>query len=65
VLVADTVVGVLEVLNPPLTIAQRTEASGSLQGMTAYTLELPCPDAAGRGAFPRPPDDVPPDGSNI
>jgi 4,5-DOPA dioxygenase extradiol len=39
-------------------------AYGSLS-MTAYTLELPCPDAAGRGASPQPPDDLPPDGSNI
>jgi 4,5-DOPA dioxygenase extradiol len=33
--------------------------------MTAYTLELSCRDAAGRGASPQPPDDLPPDGSNI
>jgi len=39
-------------------------AYGSLS-MTAYTLELSCRDAAGRGASPQPPDDLPPDGSNI
>ncbi|WP_406070723.1 4,5-DOPA dioxygenase extradiol [Micromonospora sp. NBC_01638] len=39
-------------------------AYGSLS-MTAYTLGLPCPDAAGEGGSPQPPDDLPPDGSNI
>lgn len=39
-------------------------AYGSLS-MTAYTLGLPCPDAAGHGGSPRPPTDLPPDGSNI
>jgi 4,5-DOPA dioxygenase extradiol len=39
-------------------------AYGSLS-MTAYTLGLSCPDAAGEGGSPRPPDGLPPDGSNI
>ena len=39
-------------------------AYGSLS-MTAYTLGLPCPDAAGHGGSPQPPTDLPPDGSNI
>ena len=39
-------------------------AYGSLS-MTAYTLGLSCPDAAGEGGSPRPPADLPPDGSNI
>jgi 4,5-DOPA dioxygenase extradiol len=39
-------------------------ACGSLS-MTAYTLGLSCPDAAGVGGSPRPPADLPPDGSNI
>ena len=39
-------------------------AYGSLS-MTAYTLGLACPDAAGKGGSPRPPADLPPDGSNI
>jgi 4,5-DOPA dioxygenase extradiol len=39
-------------------------AYGSLS-MTAYTLGLPCPDAAGEGGSPRPPANLPPDGSNI
>ena len=39
-------------------------AYGSLS-MTAYTLGLSCPNAAGEGGSPRPPADVPPDGSNI
>ena len=39
-------------------------AYGSLS-MTAYTLGLPCPDAAGEGGSPQPPADLPPDGSNI
>jgi 4,5-DOPA dioxygenase extradiol len=39
-------------------------AYGSLS-MTAYTLGLACPDAAGRGGSPQPPADLPPDGSNI
>jgi 4,5-DOPA dioxygenase extradiol len=33
--------------------------------MTAYTLGLPCLNAAGDGGSPRPPVDLPPDGSNI
>jgi 4,5-DOPA dioxygenase extradiol len=37
---------------------------GSLS-MTAYTLGLSCPDAAGEGGSPKPPSDVPPDESNI
>jgi 4,5-DOPA dioxygenase extradiol len=39
-------------------------AYGSLS-MTAYTLGLSCPGAAGEGGSPRPPADLPPDGSNI
>ncbi len=39
-------------------------AYGSLS-MTAYTLGLSCPNAAGEGGSPRPPAEVPPDGSNI
>ena len=39
-------------------------AYGSLS-MTAYTLGLSCPDAAGEGGSPQPPADLPPDGSNI
>jgi 4,5-DOPA dioxygenase extradiol len=39
-------------------------AYGSLS-MTAYTLGLPCPNAAGHGGSPQPPTDLPPDGSNI
>src|SRR5205823_5546573 len=40
-------------------------AYGSLS-MTAYTLGLHCPRAAGEGGSPRPPADVPPpDASNI
>ncbi|HET9143225.1 4,5-DOPA dioxygenase extradiol [Actinophytocola sp.] len=39
-------------------------AYGSLS-MTAYTLGLPCPHAAGEGGSPHPPADLPPDGSNI
>jgi 4,5-DOPA dioxygenase extradiol len=39
-------------------------AYGSLS-MTAYTLGLPCPNAAGDGGCPQPPADLPPDGSNI
>jgi 4,5-DOPA dioxygenase extradiol len=39
-------------------------AYGSLS-MTAYTLGVSCPDAAGEGGSPQPPTDVPPDGSNI
>jgi 4,5-DOPA dioxygenase extradiol len=39
-------------------------AYGSLS-MTAYTLGLACPDAAGQGGSPQPPADLPPDGSNI
>ncbi|MFD1231750.1 4,5-DOPA dioxygenase extradiol [Pseudonocardia benzenivorans] len=39
-------------------------AYGSLS-MTAYTLGLSCPASASVGGSPRPPDDVPPDGSNI
>lgn len=39
-------------------------AYGSLS-MTAYTLGLRCPDAAGVGGSPQPPADLPPDGSNI
>ncbi|RSM73824.1 4,5-DOPA dioxygenase extradiol, partial [Actinoplanes sp. ATCC 53533] len=39
-------------------------AYGSLS-MTAYTLGLSCPDAAGEGGSSQPPADLPPDGSNI
>jgi 4,5-DOPA dioxygenase extradiol len=39
-------------------------AYGSLS-MTAYTLGLSCPNAAGEGGSPQPPADLPPDGSNI
>ena len=39
-------------------------AYGSLS-MTAYTLGLPCPDAAGEGGSPQPPAGLPPDASNI
>ncbi|MEV4479546.1 4,5-DOPA dioxygenase extradiol [Micromonospora coxensis] len=39
-------------------------AYGSLS-MTAYTLGLACPEAVGEGGSPRPPDDLPPDTSNI
>lgn len=39
-------------------------AYGSLS-MTAYTLGLSCPDAAGEGGSPQPPDGLPPDGCNI
>ena len=39
-------------------------AYGSLS-MTAYTIGLPCPHTDGRGGSPRPPADLPPDGSNI
>jgi 4,5-DOPA dioxygenase extradiol len=39
-------------------------AYGSLS-MTAYTLGLACPHAAGEGGSAQPPADVPPDGSNI
>lgn len=39
-------------------------AYGSLS-MTAYTLGLSCPNAAGAGGSPRPPADLPPDASNI
>jgi 4,5-DOPA dioxygenase extradiol len=39
-------------------------AYGSLS-MTAYTLGLSCPDAAGIGGSSSPPADLPPDGSNI
>ena len=39
-------------------------AYGSLS-MTAYTLGLSCPDAAGEGGSPQLPADLPPDGSNI
>jgi 4,5-DOPA dioxygenase extradiol len=39
-------------------------AYGSLS-MTAYTLGLACPHPAGEGGSPRPPADLPPDGSNI
>jgi 4,5-DOPA dioxygenase extradiol len=39
-------------------------AYGSLS-MTAYTLGLPCPNAAGEGGSSQPPADLPPDGSNI
>jgi 4,5-DOPA dioxygenase extradiol len=39
-------------------------AYGSLS-MTAYTLGLSCPDAAGEGGSPQPPAGVPPDGCNI
>jgi 4,5-DOPA dioxygenase extradiol len=39
-------------------------AYGSLS-MTAYTLDLPCPEVTGEGGVPRPPADLPPDGSNI
>ena len=37
---------------------------GSLS-MTAYTLGLACPNAAGEGGSPPPPSDLPPDASNI
>ena len=39
-------------------------AYGSLS-MTAYTLGLSCPDAAGQGGSSQPPAGLPPDGSNI
>jgi 4,5-DOPA dioxygenase extradiol len=39
-------------------------AYGSLS-MTAYTVGLTCPNAAGEGGSPQPPADLPPDGSNI
>ena len=39
-------------------------AYGSLS-MTAYTLGLSCPHAAGEGGSPPPPPDLPPDASNI
>jgi 4,5-DOPA dioxygenase extradiol len=39
-------------------------AYGSLS-MTAYTLGLMCPDGANHAGSPRPPDGLPPDGSNI
>jgi 4,5-DOPA dioxygenase extradiol len=39
-------------------------AYGSLS-MTAYTVGLSCPHTAGEGGSPRPPADLPPDGSNI
>jgi 4,5-DOPA dioxygenase extradiol len=39
-------------------------AYGSLS-MTAYTLGLPCSDTASEVGSPRPPADLPPDGSNI
>ncbi|MHA6779809.1 4,5-DOPA-extradiol-dioxygenase [Pseudonocardia saturnea] len=39
-------------------------AYGSLS-MTAYTLGLSCPNAAGEGGSPQPPADLPPDASNI
>ncbi len=39
-------------------------AYGSLS-MTAYTLGMSCPPAAGEGGSPQPPPGVPPDGSNI
>ncbi len=39
-------------------------AYGSLS-MTAYTLGLSCPPAAGEGGSPQPPAGLPPDGSNI
>jgi 4,5-DOPA dioxygenase extradiol len=39
-------------------------AYGSLS-MTAYTVGLSCPNAAGEGGSPQPPADLPPDGSNI
>ena len=39
-------------------------AYGSLS-MTAYTLGLSCPNAAGEGGSPEPPAGLPPDGSNI
>ncbi|WP_250032812.1 4,5-DOPA dioxygenase extradiol [Paractinoplanes maris] len=39
-------------------------AYGSLS-MTAYTLGLSCPDAAGEGGSPQPPESLPPDGCNI
>jgi 4,5-DOPA dioxygenase extradiol len=39
-------------------------AYGSLS-MTAYTLDFSCPDIKGHGGAPRPPDDLPPDASNI
>jgi len=39
-------------------------AYGSLS-MTAYTLGLTCSDTAAEGGSPRPPADLPPDGSNI
>jgi 4,5-DOPA dioxygenase extradiol len=39
-------------------------AYGSLS-MTAYTLALPCPQGESDAGSPRPPDGVPPEGSNI
>ncbi len=39
-------------------------AYGSLS-MTAYTLGTACPDGSGLGGSPRPPSELPPDGSNI
>jgi 4,5-DOPA dioxygenase extradiol len=39
-------------------------AYGSLS-MTAYTLGMPCPPSTGVGGAPQPPENLPPDGSNI
>jgi 4,5-DOPA dioxygenase extradiol len=33
--------------------------------MTAYTLDIHCPQADGDGGAPQPPADLPPDGCNI